>query len=271
MQTPWTIPSRESTRAPADAGDGLLRYFVLACAVTWLLAAPVALAWSRHEVPSPYAVACAGLSAFGPLLAALAVAGPRRELREVFGRWRTHPAWIVLALLVPIAVRTLAVALFAASGGRPVQWFFPPATPEQVAALVVFPLGEEFGWRGFAHPRMVRRYGLVKGSLLLGAVWGLWHLAYSITPEAAGFDAFELGMTMVELPLYALLVAWVFERSGRSMAVALAGHAAAHLDHIERAPGIDLRLHALHLAVLVAAALLCAGWPRARGRDDARE
>jgi membrane protease YdiL (CAAX protease family) len=249
----------------------VVRYVVLACSITWLLAAPVALAWSRREVPPPYAVACAGLSAFGPLLAAIAVAGPRRELREVFGRWRTHPAWIVLALLVPIAVRTLAVALFAASGGRAVQWFYPPTTPEQIAALVVFPLGEEFGWRGFAHPRMVRRLGLVKGSLLLGAVWGLWHLAYSITPEAAGFDPLELGMTMVELPLFALLVAWVFERSGRSMAVAIACHAAAHLDHIERAPRVDLRLHALHLAVLAVAAAVSARALAARGGEQAHQ
>jgi hypothetical protein len=147
MQTPWMIPSRESTPAAAEAGDGVYRYFAIACALTWLLAVPAALSWSRHEVPPPYAVACAGLSAFGPLLAALAVAGPRRQLREVFGRWRTQPGWILLALLLPIAVRTLAVALFAASGGRPVQWFWPPAGREQAAALVVFP------WERSSAPR----------------------------------------------------------------------------------------------------------------------
>jgi membrane protease YdiL (CAAX protease family) len=267
MQTPSTT---ESTR-PADAGDGVHRYFALACAITWLLAAPVALAWSRHEVPAPYAVVGAGLSAFGPLFAAIAVGGPRRQLGEVFGRWRTHPGWVVLALLLPIAVRTVAVGLFAASAGRPVQWFYPPATAEQVAALVVFPLGEEFGWRGFAHPRMVARYGLVKGSLLLGAVWGLWHLMYSITLEAGGFDALEFGMTMLELPLYSLVIAWVFERSGRSLAVAIACHAAAHLDHIERAPRTDLRLHALHLVVLAVAAVIFGRALAARGGDHARE
>ena len=54
-------------------------------------------------------------------------------------------------------------------------------------------------------------------------------------------------MIMTELPLYALLIAWVFERANRSMAVAIAFHAGAHLDHIERAPRTDLRLHLLHL------------------------
>ncbi len=269
MQARQTTPSREAPRAAAETGvDGAYGFFSLACAITWLLAVPAARSWMRHETPPPYAVASAGLSAFGPLLAALAVAGPRRQLREVFGRWRTPLAWIVVALLAPLAVRTLAIALYVAAGGHPTAWFYPPVTPEQVAALVVFPLGEEFGWRGFAHPRMVRRHGLVRGSLLLGAGWGLWHLMYAITPEAAGFDPVELGMTMIELPLYSLLVAWVFERSNRSMAVAIAFHAGAHLDHIERAPRADLGLHALHLAVLAVVATVAAR--SLEGRDAAR-
>ena len=85
-------------------------------------------------------------------------------------------------------------------------------------------------------------------------VWGLWHLMYTITPTAGGFDPIELGLIMTELPLYALLIAWVFERANRSMAVALAFHAGAHLDHIERAPRTDFRLHLIHLAVLAAVA-----------------
>jgi len=172
----------------------------------------------------------------------------------VFGRWRTSPAWVLVALLGAPIVHLIATALFVAIGGRPDSWFHPPNTPEAVAALVVFPLGEEFGWRGFAHPRMVSRFGDVRGALVVGVVWGLWHLVYTITPTAGGFDPLELAMIMTELPVYALLVAWVFERANRSMAVAIAFHAGAHLDHIERAPRTDLRLHLLHLVVLAVVA-----------------
>jgi uncharacterized protein len=239
-------------------GDGVVAFFALACAWTWLLAMPAALAWMRHEAPPPLAISCAGLSALGPLVAALVVAGRQKRLGDVFGRWRSGPGWVALALLAPAGVHLLATALFAALGGQPTAWFHPPSTPEAMAALVVFPLGEEFGWRGFAHARMAKRLGLVRGSLVLGAVWGLWHLAYSITPEAAGFDLFGFALGMVELPLYALPIAWVFERSNRSMLVAIAFHAGAHLDHIERAPRTELGLHALHIAVLAVVALLAA-------------
>jgi len=238
--------------------DGFFGFFALACGLTWLLAAPLSLAWMHHTTPPPYALACAGLSAFGPLFAALAVAGRQKRLAAVFGRWRANPAWIVLSLFAPMAVHVLATALSVAVGGTPTQWLHPPQTPEQLAALVVFPLGEEFGWRGFAYPRLVGRYGLVKGSLALGTFWGLWHLMYSVTPDAGGFDTLTFAMTMAELPFYSLLVAWVFERANRSMAVAIAFHAGAHLDHIELAPRTDLRLHATHLVVVAVLAAVAA-------------
>ncbi len=254
---------------PVDkhSSRGLYAFFALACAITWVCAAPAALAFARSEVPPPLAIAGAGLSAFGPLLAALIVAGRQKELRAVFERWRTHPGWIVLALFAPAAVHLVATALFAALGGHPKQWFHPPRAPEQFAALVVFPLGEEFGWRGFAHERAASRHGLVKGALLVGAMWGLWHLMYSSTPTSAGFDGFVFGMTMLELPLYALLFAWVFERANRSMAVAIAFHAGGHLDHFELMPRSEWRLHAIHMVVVAVIAAVAA---RSLSRMDAR-
>lgn len=238
--------------------DGLLLFFAVACGFTWALAAPAAWAWMHHAAPPAYAVACAGLSAFGPLVAAVVVAATQRRAGDVFRRWRANPPWLVAALFAPMAIHLLATALSVALGDTPARWLHPPSAPEQVAALVVFPLGEEPGWRGFAYPRIVARLGVVRGSLALGAVWGLWHLAYAVTPDAAGFDAFTFALTMAELPLYSLLMAWVLERTNRSLSVAIAFHAGAHLDHVELAPHDDLRLHAAHLAVVAVLAVLAA-------------
>lgn len=226
----------------------------LAWGTTWLLSLP--LVWNRVRglPPRPFTVALAALSAFGPSVAAFLVARRQRRLREVFGRFRTHPLWLGAGLLAPMSLHLIARVGEYALGGHVARWLWLPRTSSQLAALVVFSLGEEFGWRGFAHPRMVQRFGPVWGCLLLGVVWGLWHLIYSVTPERAGFDGFGFAMTMLELPLYALVIGWLFERANRSMAVAIAFHAGAHLDHFERAPRTDLRLHVLHLLVLAAAA-----------------
>ena len=36
--------------------------------------------------------------------------------------------------------------------------------------------GEEYGWRFFLQPRLQRRFGKRGGVILLGLVWGIWHL-----------------------------------------------------------------------------------------------
>jgi membrane protease YdiL (CAAX protease family) len=225
--------------------------------ITWACFVPLGRAWMRHETPEPYAINLAGLSAFGPLLAALFVAGRQGKLRDVFARWRANPGWILFALAAPAALHLVTTAIAVATGAHPDSWLHPPSTPEQLAALVVFPIGEEFGWRGFAHPRMVGRYGMVKGSLLLGLAWGLWHLAYCVTPAGA-FDPNLFVFQMLELPLFSVLIAWAFERANRSMAVAIAFHAGAHLDHFEQAAAADLRLSGLLIVVVACAAVFAA-------------
>ena len=37
-------------------------------------------------------------------------------------------------------------------------------------------LGEELGWRGFLLPRLAARQGPLRASLVVGLLWGLWHL-----------------------------------------------------------------------------------------------
>jgi membrane protease YdiL (CAAX protease family) len=233
-------------------------FFALACAITWLLDLPLVLAWTRHAEPPPYALAMAGLSAWGPTMAAVLVASRRGEVRGIFGPWRTSAGWILLALALPFLLHLPATVLEVALGGAPAQWFYPPVKAEHVAALVMFSLGEELGWRGYAYPRMAARHGPVVGSLVLGAAWGLWHLMMLFTPDGAAPTPLTLGKAILELALWSVVIAWIFERGHRSLLVAFAIHAGGHLDNVNRAPLDEVRLQALRLAVLAIAAVLAA-------------
>lgn len=267
------LPHRGSP-APAGRHDVVL-FFALACGITWLLDLPLAIAWATGSVPPPYAMPLVGLGAWGPTLAAFAIAARRGELGDVFGRWRTRPMWVVLGLLAPLAVQLPATLTEVALGGRPAHWFYPPLRPEHFAALVMFPLGEEFGWRGFAYPRVAQRLGPVAGSLLLGAVWGLWHLGMLFAPDPSphALPLVTVFIFMAELALWSVVMAWLFERGNRSMAVAIAVHAGAHIDNVSRAPDTEVRLRILRFVFLAIAAALAAralrafpGWAARRER-----
>ena len=187
----------------------------------------------------------------------------------------------MLALLVPAALHLPATVLEVVLGGHPARWFYPSVKPEHIAALVMFSVGEElrlhrgapegreqaqFGWRGFAHPRLARRFGPVIGSLLLGAVWGLWHLGMLFTPDQGAPSPVTIVVYMAELAVYSVVIAGVFERGDRSMAVAIALHAGGHLDNVHRAPPGEVRLRALRFVVVLIAAGFTA---RSLARDRA--
>ncbi len=248
-----------SLRAVDRHGDAVVPFFVLACGITWALDLPLAIAWATNATPPAYAMSLVGLGALGPSLAAFVLAARSSEWHDVFGRWRTRPLWIVVALLLPLALQLPATCLEFALGGKPAHWFYPPTRPEHFAALVMFPLGEEFGWRGFAYPRLEKRYGAVVGSLVLGAIWGLWHAGMLFAPEPLrALPPETILVYMANLALWSVIIAWVFERSDRSIAVAIASHAGAHLDNVSRAPETEIRLRLLRFAVLAVAATFAA-------------
>ncbi len=248
----------DGSQGPAKQGDVYL-FFVLACGITWSLDLPLALAWWRNLTPPAYAMPMVGFGAWGPALAALVVAARRRELRGAFGPWRTNPLWIVFGLFVPLAVQLPATLIEVALGGHPAHWFYPPVRPEHFAALAVFPFGEELGWRGFAYPRLERIHGPVVGSLILGSVWGLWHLGMLFAPDPLrALPAVTLLIYMAVLALWSVVMAWVLERGGRSVAIAIAIHAGAHLDNVSRAPETEVRLRILRFAVLASVAAFAA-------------
>src|SRR5688500_8686596 len=116
------IPIRTASH-PNDA----YVFFVLACAITWLLDVPMVAATLALETPGPVAMLLAGLGAWGPTFAALLIAYRRRELRGTFGQWRTDPIWIVLAFFAMTAIHLPATLIEVALGGQPAAWFYPPS------------------------------------------------------------------------------------------------------------------------------------------------
>ncbi len=85
-------------------------------------------------------------------------------------------------------------------------------------------LPEEIGWRGFALPRMQPRYGPLRGTLLLGVLWGFWHLLYFLTPDHGGGPGTSFATFLTSFAIFllfivalAIIFTWVFNHTQGSV------------------------------------------------------
>ncbi len=103
----------------------------------------------------------------------------------------------------------LIYVLGSAAKGNLLTGGFPSFTAGQLLAAMAFMLilgpVEEFGWRGLALPLLQRRLAPIWAGLILGLIWGVWHLPaffLSGTPQSAwGFTPFLIGSVAVSVIL----------------------------------------------------------------------
>lgn len=62
-------------------------------------------------------------------------------------------------------------------------------------SLVTGATGEESAWRGYLFPMMKKKWGVIKGSILLGLIWGFWHAPLWFA--TSGFSGLDLVIYVV--------------------------------------------------------------------------
>jgi membrane protease YdiL (CAAX protease family) len=247
--------------ATAPPGAGTTFFFVVTLGTTWALGLPAVLA--RYGVlagPPERYLPFIALGGFAPL--AVAVLASYREagrpgMRALF---RPEPPprpgarWLVVAILLFAAIHLAGMGVYRALGGAVPQWLFPPGNPEQLAAMVIFPLAEEPGWRGFALPRLQARVGPLRASLIVGVLWAAWHAMMFVLQ---GLTPLLFAVAVVNIVAGSFVFTWLYNRSGGSLLVAVVAHVGVHLDNPTHAlPGHPAPFVVFTVAVVVAAVVL---------------
>lgn len=208
----------------------LLVFFGLTFAISWLCWLPMLL----RGQPSDWWL---HLGTFGPTLAALllsGVLGGRDGLRQLLRGlliWRVRPFWYGFSLLATALVVLPAIAAHVWLGGAvpvfndPAQWYL--AIVALVYVLLFSVLGEELGWRGYALPRLQHRYSALGASVILGLIWGMWHLPLFFVPGDL-HSTLPLSLFLLQDVGLAILMTWVFNNTRGSLLIALLFHAASN-------------------------------------------
>ncbi|WP_336338750.1 CPBP family intramembrane glutamic endopeptidase [Haloarcula brevis] len=180
------------------------------------------------------------LGGFGPLFSASIVAAAGGDIRSwvrnlVDVRAPLH-VWVA-AVLVPLVLYVGAIVLFVGvGGGFDRAGVLPAAAIPSVAFATLIRGGlEEPGWRGLALPVLQRRIGAFKASLVIGAIWAVWHVPLFLLPGSsqagtpfALYAAAVLGISVITTWLYnaaggRTLVAVVFHTLSNAVSVTTAG------------------------------------------------
>jgi hypothetical protein len=143
-------------------------------------------------------------------------------------RWRVPWRWYALAIGIPLlgtlAIDAAAVVLGQASLDAVVGGVTASAI---VVPFVVFlpALLEEFAWRGFGVEVMLERgHTLAVAALTIGVVFTAIHLPLYLPGQL--YDELPLWPVVPILMGYAVLLAWIYDGSGRSALLAGITHAA---------------------------------------------
>lgn len=172
------------------------------------------------------------LSVFTPTFTALvltALSVGKKGVYDLFVRHtvkKTGVKWLLLSLLGIPALISLAVLTslrldFSAFGLRSTQLM------PQVLVIILIAVGEEYGWRGYLLPRLLKKSSVYKSSLILGLIWGFWHFpAYLIgtgVPQQMNFLVFLLWVV-----LGTLFISWIYYYT-RSVLTAILAHMGANV------------------------------------------
>ena len=164
--------------------------------------------------------------------------GVLRLLRR-YVRWRVGVQWYLVAVLGVAVLMFLAFAVVPGALADFVapDWSFVPLyLISFVFVLFIPPSGpllEEGGWRGFALPRLQRLYGPLVGTLILGALWGLWHLPLFFGPIASSNPDATFVSVGIAFVLFiigqiglSVIIAWILNNCGGSVLMAILAHGA---------------------------------------------
>jgi uncharacterized protein len=203
------------------------------------------------------------LGVYAPALVAIPLtlrkygrAETRRLLERVF-QWNVHAGWYLFAIAFMPAVKlTVALLHRIVTGAWPrfgtEPWYL------MAGALLISTwaqAGEEIGWRGFALPRLAMRVGLPLASLLLGAIWAVWHLPLFFMPGASTFGQ-SFPLYLFEVTALSSAFAWLYWHTDGSLLLVMLLHASINnIDIVPSAvssPAGAFTLHATTVGWLTA-------------------
>ena len=150
-------------------------------------------------------------------------------------------------------------------GGPAISLGVPLFTVLFFLAFSIFPgsaMGEEIGWRGYALPRLQAGRSALSASIILGVVWGFYHLPLYFTGKASRpLSIFPL--FVVSTIALSVIITWMYNNTGGSLLLVVLLHATFNLPLtllIAPLGSQETLAFSLYVGLLVVAAIVVVIW-----------
>jgi membrane protease YdiL (CAAX protease family) len=247
-------------------------FVFIAFAISWGIWIPLLFRSAALTESVGWAIYYAGV--IGPAAAAFVCAAlgspvtPATLFRRLT-RWRVSLAWYGAALMLPFVIRGVAlgaVAFFDDAASRLISR--PPEAIGRIVILMIFLVPfEEVGWRGYLLPLLQRKHTALWSSIIVGAIWALWHLplawasvGYQRTDEPWRYMA----LFFVSIIPLSCLITWLFNRTGESLLLVSLLHVTINLADFVLILPARTGESILLLSSLLTALVVAAVWRDAR-------
>lgn len=157
-------------------------------------------------------------------------------LLKRYVQWRVGWQWYLAAFLLAPSLIVLAVYINAALVGVPPD-FSTVMAHKIFGASAYLPLfilpfflvdlisnGEEMGWRGYVLPRLQAKYSALTSTLILGVIWGFWHLPKYLSH----WNTVSFAWFMVHTMAYAVILTWLYNNTKGSLLLVAISHASSN-------------------------------------------
>jgi membrane protease YdiL (CAAX protease family) len=202
--------------------------------VSWSLMTLVHRGKTSIDLPT---FALSSIGGFGPLLSLLIlqrISSNEVEVDKILDMIKLRDGerkWFAAAIFIYPASCLLGNLLYFIFRGGSQLLLLNPDTSEQgliflplmvihyTVSLITSPFLEEPGWRGFALGRLQSRYGREGGSLLVGALWWIWHQPMWFT-----FGREPSVYSFLNFVSFSFMTDSLFNLSGRNLFTAMLAH-----------------------------------------------
>jgi membrane protease YdiL (CAAX protease family) len=215
-------------------------------------------------------VSLGNLAVLGPAVIAFILVRRDRGKEAARNHWRrgwrlgAPKKWLLPAIFIMPLLTLIGAGIYVLLGNQ-IQWQYsvPPAMIFPVFTLIYLfgALPEEYGWRGYALEGFLQKWNPLVASLILGAIWSLWHLPLHLI-EGTTQSAIPIWQFMIQNTLYAFLYTWLYKQTNHSILVVTLLHAFGNISNAIMPTWVDNPGRWIAFGVLlVATVLVWTVWP----------